>query len=235
MNCIDWNEIPTGKRLIVSLYDLTGNWADPYIKAGYPVMLWDKDIEGDILEGFSRLCSNIEDAIEAGYIPYGLLTAPPCTAYSVSGAQYWPKKDQIVTYNDDNMDDELFPFDSITEAADALVKIVFELLARFDFKFWVMENPVGRIEKRNPELKAFRLMNFHPWHFGDAYTKNTILWGSFNKELQKTPVEPVFVTSKNGDRYAPINWKTGGKSSKTKSLRSATPKGFAAAFFQANQ
>ena len=71
-------------------------------------------------------------------------------------------------------------------------------------------------------------LTFNPCDFGDAYTKRTLLWGEFTLP-QKTPVEPVRVCSQG-------SWiqKLGGKSARTKMLRSMTPAGFARAFFEAN-
>jgi len=89
---------------------------------------------------------------------------------------------------------------------------------------------------------------FHPWHFGgyidmdeaehplyptyiaprDAYPKKTGIWsgGGFN-EPSKRPVCPEA-------GYSRQHLKLGGKSAKTKNIRSATPRGFARAVFDAN-
>ena len=52
-------------------------------------------------------------------------------------------------------------------------------------------------------------MYFHPYHYGDAHSKKTGLWGDFNTDLK-------------------------GKSEKTKTMRSITPSGFARAFKEVN-
>lgn len=216
------------KRLIISLYDYTGKWAQPYIDAGYAVMLWDKKIEGDILEGFSYLLMQIEEAMEAGYIPHGILAAPPCTDLSCSGARWWPEKDKPKPGYE--------PFDCETELSEALILIVLHLVDIYKefLKFWGLENPKGRIERLIPELAFFRKMKFNPCDFGDPYTKETILWGEFNTNLKRTPVEPVMYEL-NGKKGSWMWAKLGGKSERTKALRSATPPGFARAFFNANQ
>lgn len=214
-------------KLIISLYDYTGAWASPYVQAGYPVMLWDRKIEGDILSGFTTLQMKIEEAIEAGYIPYGILAAPPCDDFAVSGARWWEGKDSSKPAPDDVWNG--------VDYSIALVQIVLHLIDLFPtIKFWVMENPVGRIEKLNPEIKPFRKMQFNPCDFGDPYTKKTILWGKFNAELRKNPVSPIMYEL--GGKKGSYMWaKLGGKSEKTKALRSATPMGFATAFFEANK
>jgi hypothetical protein len=68
---------------------------------------------------------------------------------------------------------------------------------------------------------------FQPWWYGDPYTKKTGLWGNFNKNLIRNEVEPT-----EGSKMW-LNY--GGKSERTKELRSETPVGFARAFFLANQ
>lgn len=222
-------------RLIVSVFDDTGEWAKPYIEAGYPVILWDYKHEGCILEHFSWLQIKIEEAIEHGYLPYGLLAAPPCTDISSAGAQYWPKKDSTIAAE---------PYDpwTITETSRALVEITMHLRDIYPWAFWVIENPPGRMEKLVPELAPFRKMMFSPYHFGDPYTKKTILWGQFNDGLERNEVEPETVLIKAGGTKKPRQYrgshlwaKTGGGSEKNRALRSKTPAGFAKAFFKANQ
>lgn len=90
-----------------------------------------------------------------------------------------------------------------------------------DPEFWALENPVGKMRRYlgDPTL------TFDPCDFGDPYTKKTLLWGKFNLPV-KTPVEPT-----EGSK---MHLLYGGKSDKTKTLRSATPMGFARAFKDAN-
>jgi hypothetical protein len=228
------------ERLIVSLYDYTGEWAKPYVKAGYPVILWDGKKEGDIIRNWGFLISEIETAVENGYYPYGLLAAPPCYDFAVSGARWFELKDsskERCGHKD--------IADNSVDLHILLVEIVFEFMHQVkhftghSFKFWALENPVGRIERLVPHLKQFRKLLFNPCDYGDPYTKKTILWGDFNADLKKTPVEPKFIEYKKKDgsitKFAPQFAKTGGKSEKTKAIRSATPKGFSNAFFEANR
>lgn len=217
------------ERLIISLYDYTGEWAKPYMDAGYPVMLWDKKIEGDILEHFSTLLIQIENS---GLYPYGFLFAPPCDDFAVSGARWYAGKDAAKPSKNDCWND--------VEYSKSLVLLCLHIVDLFPgVNFWALENPVGRIETLIPELKPHRKMLFNPCDYGDAYTKKTILWGQFNSNLKRNPVEPQFVEyiKKDGSitRFAPQFGKTGGKSEKTKSIRSKTPAGFALAFFEVNK
>lgn len=199
--------IPICERLIISAFDYTGEWAEPYISAGYPVMLWDKKIEGCILEGFSKLLIEIE---ESGLQVYGFLFAPPCTDFAGSGARWWNEKDKDCKGYE--------PFNNTTELSEALIRISLHLVDIFNPFFWVMENPIGRLESIVPELKPFRKMIFNPCDYGDAYTKKTILWGDFNTSLQPDKVEPIMYEL-NGKKGSYMWAKLGGKSERTKALR----------------
>ncbi len=125
---------------------------------------------------------------------YGILAAPPCTDFSGSGAQYWKAKDA----------------DGRTAASLALVDKTLEIISWFpELSFWALENPVGRLSTLRPALG--KPWYFQPHWYGDPYTKKTGLWGKFNKDLPRNDVAPD-----------PSNWimKLGGKSEKTKELRS---------------
>lgn len=139
---------------------------------------------------------------------HGILAAPPCDHFSGSGAQYWPEKDS---------DGRTL---SALSVVDACIRIIFA--CRPDW--WVLENPVGRLRR----WLGSPVMSFHPYEYGDAYTKKTLLWGNFTMPTMH-PVSPEKVCSEG-------SWlmKLGGKSNRTKQLRSITPPGFARAFFEAN-
>jgi hypothetical protein len=134
---------------------------------------------------------------------HGILAAPPCTVFANSGAR-WPR-------SDDDMREGL-------SVVDACLRII---VAHKPI-WWALENPTGKLKYflGEPTLR------FHPWQFGDPYTKLTCLWGNFNANLERTPVAPV-EGSKMWASY-------GGKSERTKEARSITPLGFARAFFLAN-
>ena len=193
-------------KTILSLFDYSGHWSKPYKDAGYDVYQCDIKLGIDIL---TLEPEDLPDEI------YGIMAAPPCTDFSGSGAQYWKTKDA----------------DGRTEASLALVDKVLQLVDYYDPEFWVLENPVGRLQKLRPAIG-------NPWYFNpnefagwlddehDCYTKKTGLWGKFNKpEKKPLPVSP-------GGSWI---MKLGGKSERTKELRSMTPMGFAKAFYEANK
>ena len=143
---------------------------------------------------------------------HGILAAPPCTHFTNSGAQYWPEKDR----------------DGRTLADTQTITHCLRIIAMSNPVWWAMENPTGRFIRWMGKPQHV----FNPCDYGDPYTKRTCLWGRFAVP-KKTPVEPEYVI-RGGKRFSPIHARTGGKSAKTKELRSITPAGFARAFFEAN-
>lgn len=141
---------------------------------------------------------------------HGILAAPPCRVFCRPGARLWK------TWGDAGLVDGL-------QLVDACLRFV----AVCKPKFWALENPPGRLNKYlgPPQL------SFHPWHFGDPYTKHTYLWGRFN-ELVCTPVEP-----EPYPKHLPPGQRdrTSFLGSANRNKRSETPPGFARAFFEANR
>lgn len=81
-------------------------------------------------------------------------------------------------------------------------------------------------------------MYFDPYEYGnyvdppETHRKKTCLWGYFDTRLVKNPaVQDDVIYNKQNPWFN----KVGGKSFTTKNFRSATAKGFAIAFFNANR
>jgi hypothetical protein len=209
-------------KTILSLFDLSGIWSKPYQENGYQVIKQDLETGQDIFE--DTLPMAIADAVEGNNI-YGILAAVPCTDFAGSGARWWKiKEHQPADYGGDEVS-----FDNTIEMSVAMVLTVLFIVELFKPVFWSLEQPVGRLHKLVPEVGKPKLY-FHPYEFGDAYTKKTVLYGNFNLNLKKNPVEPIRVCPQG-------SWiqQLGGKSKKTKMLRSATPEGFAKSFYEANR
>jgi hypothetical protein len=195
--------------IIISLFEQSGQASLPWRLAGYQVIQIDLKLGFDIMNwNFKRLS---KDRVT------GIMAFPPCTHFTVSGAQYWKEKDK----------------DGRTQKYVALVEKALEIIHYFNLKWWFLENPVGRIAQLVPELQKYGPFYFHPCDYGDPWKKKTALYGKFRPPV-KNPVTPYQIVAKNGDKYSPIHMLTGGKSNKTKMIRSVTPSGFAKAFFKAN-
>lgn len=176
---------------ILSLCDYTGNWSKPYRDAGYDVRQIDL-LHGDDVRLFEAL----------PYPVRGVLAAPPCTVFAGSGARWWEEKGE-------------------TELVDglALVDACCRIILVHRPLWWVIENPVGRLNRWLGEP----VMLFDPSDYGDPYTKRTCLWGRFNMPMKaRVPAiqgSLMHLMPPSPDRAQ---------------RRSETPQGFAEAFFEAN-
>lgn len=205
------------KGLILSLCDYTGNWSRPYEMDGYEVIRVDLQNGGDI-----RTLRFIDRPV------HGILAAPPCTHFSRAGASHWKAKGES----------------AILEGL-ATVDACLRAIAIYRPAWWALENPIGRLKDYLGPPK----WKFDPWMFGDPYTKRTWLWGHFTPPTPlfcaqaRCEVEPQF--SAPGKLYQQATKahlptfkhldRTTWLGSRRKIERSATPPGFAQAFFEANQ
>lgn len=224
----------------VFLYDYTGLMAQPWLEAGYECWCFDGQhplgITRDNLhvkvgmwfdaDRTSEQAIEIADMVgEGAVLVFGF---PECTHLAVSGAAHFASKLKL--------DPE------IQNKATKLAQLV-ELVGIQLACPWAAENPVSVLSTlwRKPNFM------FHPYEFGgylpeddvhpqwpefiaprDAYPKKTCIWcGNGFVEPLRNPVP-----TPNG--YSQQHLKLGGKSLKTKNIRSATPRGFARAVFEAN-
>lgn len=194
------------KRLL-SLFDTSGSWSKPFLEAGWDVLHVDLQnwVPIDVMDiDHTWLGDWGVDMVD------GVLVALPCTDFAASGARWWDEKDK----------------DGRTELSVSLAYQALGIIEYLQPVWWCLENPVGRLSKLVPELQPFGPWYFQPCDFGDTYTKKTGLWGEFNRNLIKTPVEPVDGSKMH--RIPPSN-------PDRAYLRSVTPEGFARAFFDAHQ
>jgi hypothetical protein len=204
-------------KTILSLYDYTGHWSEPYRRSGYHVIQHDLKLGQDVFT--DTLPAAISDAVEGRKL-HGILAAIPCTDFAVSGARWWDGKEKKPAEHPG-----LECFYSTVDMSIGFALTVLFLVELFNPEWWVAENPVGRLHKLVPEMGKPK-MYFQPSDFGHPYTKKTALYGNFNTNLIKNPVLPLF-GSEMWSKY-------GGSTPRTKAMRSVTPKGFAEAFFRAN-
>lgn len=200
--------------MILSLFDRSGVWPRHYAEAGERVVtvdLWPA-LPGTMYPRREHFCCDIR-AIGAHGYGWGdvriCLMAPPCTHFANSGARWFAEKDR----------------DGRTNADVALVNAALLFVSHSRPSIWALENPIGRLRRLIPELGAPPL-TFDPCDYGDPWTKRTQVFGRFNPDLPRSPVPAMEFWG----------WrKLGGKSERTKILRSTTPAGFARAFHEANQ
>lgn len=211
------------KGIVISLCDYTGIFTKPWVDSGYEALHVDPQREGNgtILE----MMPEIRKAIMSGNVKF-VAGFPPCTDLAVSGAAHFASK---------------LEKDKHFQAKAALVAEQCRMIGEISGAPWFFENPVSVLSSiiGKPDFQ------FHPYEFGgylprddthpewpeyikprDAYPKKTCLWsgnGFLLPDKKEVQVEPG---------YSEQHKKLGGKSLKTKNIRSATPRGFAIAVFE---
>lgn len=198
------------KKLILSLCDYTGNWPYAYAELldEYEVVSIDLQTGTDVL------------TYEPSRQPYGVLAAPPCTYFAVSGARWF----------NDPIRRPKSGLDNAIAIVEACVRI-----GKTATNFFALENPVGTIRRHVPSIGE-KLLTFNPCDYAgfapdplsEAYTKKTLIYGRFNANL---PTNRVAIQHEKGS--SPIHKAPPGPD--RANFRSATPLGFAKAFFMANR
>jgi hypothetical protein len=145
-------------KTIISLCDGGGSWSQPYVDAGYNVQ------RVDLTQGYDVR----RYKMPKGKV-HGVLAAPPCTEFALSGARWWFEKGHE-------------PLMEGLSVVDACLRLVLMC----EPEWWCLENPVGRLYR----WIGKPAMYFQPCDYGDPYTKKTGLWGKFNKPVT-CPVEPI--------------------------------------------
>lgn len=230
-------------KVIISLCDLTGVMVAPWVESGeYHAILVDpqhpenprnKRLPITHDGAITRLGCVIDDPVSWGVIHHAIRECdvafvagfPPCTNLAVSGARHFESKREA---------------DPHFQAKAAIVAEQCKIIGELSGAPWIFENPISVLSSimRKPDHI------FHPYEYGgylpeddehplypdyiaarDAYPKRTCLWsgGGFRMPEKK----PVDVPEGYSTQYKSL----GGRSLKTKNIRSATPRGFACAVY----
>ena len=232
-------------KYVISLYDYTGEALKPWAEAGYICYAFDiqhdeTTVRKEHFDGGGLIryvhadlhnignLDAIHDMFENKDVTFAM-AFPVCTDMAVSGAAHFKRKRER---------DPLFQ----RKAANYAIWCA-ELFQALDCPYFI-ENPVSVLSTlwRKPNY------SFHPYEYGgyidpeqaehpkwpdyiapmDAYPKKTCLWTGGGFVMPDiSPVEPETGHSRQ-------HLKLGGKSMKTKNIRSATPRGFAQAVFNSN-
>ena len=223
----------TEKKIILDLCGGTGSWSKFYKENGYNVKvltLPDFDVTRwkDSIEISSLVFSNQV---------YGILAAPPCTMFSIARCDKTAKEKRDLRKG-------MYIVHSCLEIVCECLYISHKRNEK-GLKFWALENPYTGYLKRFLGLPP---LVFHPYEYGDPYTKATAIWGDFNFPVQNkvAPREFKLPNSDNRDfvscveHYAdlkqiPVGYQKLTGYTKRQILRSMTPLGFAEAFYKANK
>ncbi len=247
-------------KIILDLCGGTGAWSRPYKEAGYNVKnitlpkynVKEYSIWKDIMcfrgqNGAHKIEFSIKNV-------YGILSAPPCQMFSFARTDAKEPRDL-----EEGMKCVRACLDIIWRCMEIKQDTIKKTLP---LQFWALENPYHGFLRR---FLGKPIFIFDPWEFGDGYQKKTALWGYFNepkknpipmteemKKLAKT--NSYLHTMKNSTNRGkpPSIWAKKDLEKfdilKSKDIhpekfgelnreerRAITSKGFAEAFFRANQ
>lgn len=199
------------KTIILDLCGGSGAWGMPWVEAGFPVLnitLPDYDITKTTFTGVGMFFNGEKHSDLVLYKDiYGILAAPPCTEFS---------KAKTTVPRD---------FEKGMETIQGCLNIIWAVQKVHKLEFWALENPEGLLRRflGNPPYR------FEQWWFGNDRCKKTDLWGRFKEPKRIVFEKPAdykkAAHNKNADWY----------SNSTAAQRAITPKGFAEAFYKANQ
>lgn len=229
------------KNHVVCLYEKSGLSARPWAKHGLTVFCYDlqhKEITSEkhgggkiVFMPWDAKCIEQNKSIIAKHRFYArmVLAFPPCTDLAVSGAAHFAAKSAKNPLYRAQAMQLVYTAKDIAEALGAP---------------YAIENPVSVIstEWRKPDY------TFHPYEYGgylpendvhplypefiaprDAYPKKTCYWtGNGFVMPPKKPIEPE-------PGYSRQHKLLGGKSAKTKNIRSCSPRGIAQAIYEHNK
>lgn len=226
--------------VIWSLFDGSGLMGLPWVNQGHTVYCFNAD-DADHGSYKHFKCRVVHPNIHyintwldvdftTVIVPPDLITAfPPCTDIAVSGAAHFRRKAEI---------NPLFQIEAVRTAklAAYLAEYVYDCP-------YMIENPVSVLSSKWRKPDAI----FHPYEYGgylpeddehpyfpeyikprDAYPKKTCIW--IGNGFIVPPKVPVAVRPGYSNQHS----KLGGKSERTKTIRSMTPRGFAQAVFLSN-
>lgn len=157
------------KDTIILLCNLTDAMAEPWLEAGYRVVMVDPQHERtETVGNVTRVACVILDAasdlgalVRSGRVAF-VAGFPPCTDVAVSGARWWEAKRAVDPY---------------FQAKAAMVAEQCRMIGELSGAPWFFENPVSAFAR----MFGAPTHTFHPYQFSgycadDWYTKTTNLW-----------------------------------------------------------
>ena len=230
------------KGIVLSLYDYTGEALKPWAEAGYKCYAFDIQHDytvqvfasGGEIHYMQMDLWNVDNIVRMQKwfsqenVVFGM-AFPVCTDLAVSGAAHFKRKEkenpgfQIRASNHARWCASLFDSLGVPYFIENPVSRLATLWRKPDYSFQPYEygGYIPETEAEHPKWPDYIAPR-------DAYPKKTCLWTGGGFVMPDT----LPVTPENG--HSRQHLKLGGKSMKTKNIRSATPRGFARAVFEAN-
>jgi hypothetical protein len=210
-------EAADNTRVVLSLCDLTGNFVQPWIEAGYVAVLVDPQHGRDQIDGsVVKLAKTVEAAMpELSHLlrhaRVKMVAAfPPCTDLAVSGARWFKRKAET---------------DPLFQAKAGMLAESCRTIGAVSGAPWFVENPVSVLSSLwgRPDF-TFQPYQYTGWEPGDNYTKKTCLWAGGGFDLPPTRRDAALPEPDDRIHKAPPG-------PERANFRSATPMGFSRAVF----
>lgn len=206
---------------VLCLCDYTGNFARPWVEAGYRAILVDPqhgELRGGMGMGDVELWPwTVDECLHyIAIMRYRLAFVaafPPCTDLAVSGARWFESKRQV---------DPLFQAKAVALAEQC------RTIGRLSGAPWFVENPVSVLSSvwGKPD-HYFDPADYTGYELDDNYTKRTCLWTGGGFVMPPPQRDASLGAPDDRIHKAP-------PSAERANFRSATPMGFARAVFEAN-
>lgn len=206
--------------VVLCLCDLTGNFAKPWIEAGYRAVLIDPQhpIGVTVTGSITRIGHTIDHPATWAFLRMlrgrVVFTAafPPCTDLAVSGARWFGAKGQA---------DPAFQHKAMAVVHQC------HAIAQLMGAPWMIENPVSQISTfwRKPD-HSFHPHEFTGFCYDDNYVKKTMLWTGGGFSMPEPFTADLGAPDDRIHKAAP--------GPERANFRSATPMGFALAVFAEN-
>lgn len=177
--------MPSDRLRVLDLFAGLEGWSAPFRERGHDVYSVDVDARFDVdshADVFELTPTDLP------WQPDVVLASPPCEAFSVLRiGQNWTRDHQ--------------PRNDKARDAVRLVEATVALIAALEPRFWIIENPVGKL-RRLPVVAPFYRRTVTYCQYGAPWRKPTDLWGGFPPSLELRPrcrpMQPCHVPAPRG-------------------------------------
>lgn len=155
---------------VLDLFSGLGGWSDQFRARGHEVLTLDNQLkmEADIPEDLLRW-----DASELQGWPDVILASPPCDGFTVAAiGTNWTRDNE--------------PKTDVARVGVALVQRTREVISELGPRFWVVENPRGKLRKLEL-VRGWERRTVTWCAYGASSMKPTDLWGGFPPSLVLRP------------------------------------------------
>ena len=152
---------------VIDLFAGMEGWSAAFKEHGDEIFTtdWEPSFDVDLVADIREL-----DADDFPFQPDVILSSPPCEKFSIMTiGRYW---------NKDNT-----PKDPRAQEAIDTVQASLKLIEELNPKFWIMENPLGKLRKLD-FMQPYERRTVTYCKLGLPYRKATDLWGVFPPSLE---------------------------------------------------